>query len=124
MAKIESGERWVRLAEANALADVFAVSVDVLLGRSTKPSNDQAYALRVLADTANRSAYQVHDIAATLAERLHDVKGHETLQADGERAWNALRDANAALTAIARLSSDDPQPATYSRALFEAEDSR
>ena len=37
--------------------------------------NDQAYALRVLADTANRSAYQVHDIAATLAERLHDVKG-------------------------------------------------
>ena len=96
----------------------------MLLGRAANPSNDQAYTLRVLADAANRSAHQVYEIAATLAEQLHDVKGHQTLQADGHRAWNALRDANAALVSIARQVSDDPQPATWSRLMFEAEESR
>ncbi len=109
IAKIESGYRSVRINEALGLADLFGASLDALLGHTTDPRDDQAYALLGLADTAKRSARQVADIAAAVAERLQDVHefAHENLRADGQRAWDALREANAALTAIARVDVAD-----------------
>ena len=44
VAKIESGERAVRIDEAAALADLFDVSVDALLGRNVERTGNLAYA--------------------------------------------------------------------------------
>jgi transcriptional regulator with XRE-family HTH domain len=53
VAKIESGERAVRIDEAAALADLFDMSLDVLMGRRGI-DDDAAYALTVLADEAQQ----------------------------------------------------------------------
>ncbi|HSS23985.1 MAG TPA: helix-turn-helix domain-containing protein [Mycobacterium sp.] len=108
IAKIEAGDRSVRINEAFEIADLFGLSLDVLLGRATDLQSDLAYTLRGLLDTANQSAHQVWGISATLRERFTDVaaldfEGRETLQADGQRAFDALGEANTALTAVARF---------------------
>ncbi|MGH6683963.1 MAG: helix-turn-helix transcriptional regulator [Pseudolabrys sp.] len=53
IAKIESGERAVRIDEAAAIADLFDVSLDVLMGLRGV-DDDAAYALTVLADEAQQ----------------------------------------------------------------------
>ena len=50
IAKIEAGDRSVRIAEAVGIADLFEVSLDALLGRSVEPKNDERYAARALHD--------------------------------------------------------------------------
>ena len=75
ISKIESGDRPARIIEALGIAECFGVSVDALLGRSTDQRDNQAYALRSLRITADRSAHQIRDIANTLNERLADMYG-------------------------------------------------
>ncbi|CAM3752993.1 helix-turn-helix domain-containing protein [Smaragdicoccus niigatensis] len=45
IAKIEAGRREVRIDEASAMADLFGLSVDTLLGRSSDESEADRYAL-------------------------------------------------------------------------------
>ena len=106
IAKIEAGTRSVRINEGFAIAELFGLSLDALLGRATDPQADQAYAVRSLLDSAHQSSYQVWGIAAALGERFQDVaslefEGRESLQADGKRAFDALNEAIAALRSIA-----------------------
>jgi transcriptional regulator with XRE-family HTH domain len=53
IAKIEAGDRTVRIDEATAIADLFGVSLDALLGRKGM-EDDQSHALSVLADEAQK----------------------------------------------------------------------
>ena len=75
IAKIESTEprkrRSVKIDEAAGMADLFEVSLDSLLGRTSGGlQSDLAYTLRLVSDTAEQSAHQVSAIANTLGYRL------------------------------------------------------
>ena len=53
IAKIEAGDREVRIDEATGIADLFDVSLDALLGRKGM-EDDQSHALSVLAEEAEK----------------------------------------------------------------------
>lgn len=108
VAKIERGERAVRIDEAAAAADLLGVSVDWLLGRKTAaPANELAHTLRGVVDTARTSGQQVAAIQSALRDRFDelatlDFDGSETVTADAGAAWQALTDAG---DALGRLSA-------------------
>lgn len=107
--KIEAGERSVRVDEAAAIADLFNVSVDSLLGRRIDEDAERDYALRSITSSAQRAADQVRDILeATERARdgiagLDDFPGRRVLQADIKRALQKLEAAQGALTTMARF---------------------
>jgi transcriptional regulator with XRE-family HTH domain len=108
VAKIESGERAVRIDEATAIADLFEVSVDALLGRNVKQGSDLAYTLRSVQNIARQSAQQTAAIADTLDASLADLNalefdGRETLKKDVVSAQRALRKAQAAFANVAKF---------------------
>lgn len=71
VAKIEAGDRSVRINEAVGIADLFDVSLDVLLGRGTGvQTNELAFQLRHLRDTARQSSDQVWASTETIREQL------------------------------------------------------
>jgi transcriptional regulator with XRE-family HTH domain len=109
VAKIESGERAVRLDEAAAIADLLGVSVDVLLGRNVERGADLAYTLRSVLTTARQSAQQAASIADALDGSRTDLdalefNGRDTLDKDLARALRGLRDAQAALSSVAEFT--------------------
>lgn len=108
VAKIESTgkPRAVRLAEAAAVAELFEVSLDTLLGRTTNPPNDRAFTLRGVLDTAQQCSSQLHGIENTLSERFMelrnlDFEGLEELQTEAAAAAKGLKVAREALARIA-----------------------
>jgi transcriptional regulator with XRE-family HTH domain len=108
VAKIESGERAVRIDEATAIADLFEVSVDVLLGRNVERSRDLAYTLRAVQDTARQSSQQTAAIADILGDSLVDLdafefNGREQLEKEVVRAQRALREAQVAFSNVAKF---------------------
>lgn len=68
IAKIESGDREVKLDEATAIADLLEMSLDELVARdSRKRQEDEVtYYLRQLRDNARQRAGQVADLALTI----------------------------------------------------------
>lgn len=110
VAKIEKGTRSVRIDEAAAIADLFGISVDTLLGRRARPKSDQVHVLTAVADTAIRSAGQIVDIALAIRDRISDLSGldelpgRNTLTASCERAYDSLVAANDSLTNTARTA--------------------
>ena len=93
VAKIESGERAVRIDEATALADLFEVSLDALLGRKQHSQEDElAYLLRLLRDTARDSSQQVGATMETIREQLEELPGGfdsaDMLQKVGHDTWS------------------------------------
>ena len=114
IAKIEAGDRSVRINEAFGIADLFRLPIEVLVGRAPDRQSDQKYAVRALVTGADRSARQVRDAAGTLLKGLHDMakfdfEGRASLEADGKRAVRALDEAYAALTAIAEYMPPAPE---------------
>ncbi|BBX72272.1 helix-turn-helix transcriptional regulator [Mycobacterium shinjukuense] len=106
IAKIEAGDRGARIDEVTAVADLFAVSVDALLGRRIGLENDLAYTFRGVLDTARQSAEQLNSIRSTLEDRLRelatlDFEGFNDLAADADKALQAFDDASDALGRIA-----------------------
>jgi transcriptional regulator with XRE-family HTH domain len=76
IAKIEHCERSVRIDEAAALADVFGVSVDYLLGRRARPKGDLMFILRRLSETMSRARWNASSLEEALREQsdeLHQV---------------------------------------------------
>jgi hypothetical protein len=68
IAKIEKGERLVRIDEAAAIADLFETSVDVLLGRSaTEGSDGLANEIRLARHTATKAQLDIQTSQASLA---------------------------------------------------------
>jgi transcriptional regulator with XRE-family HTH domain len=112
VAKIESGERAVRIDEATALADLFEVPLDALLGRKHHSQEDElAYLLRVLRDTARQSSQQVWAAMETIREQLEELPkefdGADMLQKLGYNTWtNGLFPAFEALMALVDLSQE------------------
>lgn len=98
IAKIESEHkpRAVRLAEAAAIADLFDVSMDTLLGRSVGPKADEMYTLRALLDTAQQAAWQVSAIERSLRDQVAQLaafgpKGYtKTISDECARACDML----------------------------------
>ncbi|HME15760.1 MAG TPA: helix-turn-helix transcriptional regulator [Mycobacterium sp.] len=108
VAKIESGERAVRIDEATAIADLFEVSVDVLLGRNVERGSDLGYILRAVQTTARQSAEQAAAISAALGDQLADLdafdfKGRDGLEKEIVRAQRALREAHTASSEVAKF---------------------
>jgi transcriptional regulator with XRE-family HTH domain len=108
VAKIESGERAVRIDEATAIADLFEVSVDALLGRRVRPGNDLAYTLRSVLNIARQSGQQAAAIAEALGDSLADLdaldfNGREELESEVVRAQRALRQAQEAFAKVTRF---------------------
>jgi len=102
LAKIEKGERSVRIVEAAAIADLFEVSLDSLLGRRLGLENDLAYSLRELLNTSKQSWIQVSAMLTELRDRFMDLaplefEGREILEAGVRRAGDTLMAANNAL---------------------------
>jgi transcriptional regulator with XRE-family HTH domain len=102
VAKIEAGERSVRIDEANALADIFEVSVDALLGRSTSFEQDRLYAVR---DAALQATSGVSAISTTLMNVFAELEGlefdnREAVTVAAGRALAALRTAVDALMVV------------------------
>jgi transcriptional regulator with XRE-family HTH domain len=105
VAKIENGDRAVRIDEANALADLLAVSVDELLGRNL-PERDLTSTLQELMETARQAHSQVDALEASLRALTVELAGFQFDERDGditaasEQACAALA---AASEALARL---------------------
>jgi transcriptional regulator with XRE-family HTH domain len=112
VAKIESGERAVRIDEATALADLFEVPLDALLGRKQNSQEDElAYLLRVLRDTARQSSQQVWAAMETIREQLEELPtgfDHaDALQLVGYNTWrNRLFPAHEALMWMVNLCEE------------------
>lgn len=96
VAKIEAGERAVRIDEATALADIFDVSVDALLGRSANFERDRLYAVQ---DAALQASAGVSAIATTLMNVFPELDG---LEFDNRKAVTAA--AHRALAALSQAS--------------------
>ena len=79
IAKIESNKRArvVRLDEAAALADLFGLSIDTLIGRRTGFGDDLLFALRGLLEVARQSTQQLQITAADLQARFRDLAPYE-----------------------------------------------
>jgi len=73
IAKIEAGTRTVSMAEAAAIADVFEVSLDTLLGRDRRPEADMLYTVRSAIATAQQASVQLSGIAEQLSERIAEL---------------------------------------------------
>jgi hypothetical protein len=102
IAKIEAGDRAVRIDEATAIAHVFEVSLDSLLGRKAGVVDDPAYPIRALRDKAMKDVRDVGTISRSFRDTLVDVRGlefdgRETVESEGERAVKGLGEAQRAL---------------------------
>lgn len=115
VAKVEAGERTVRIEEAFALADLFDVSVDWLGGREDGLEDDAIYTLRSVLDSAQQSGMQIAGIRTTLTERFAeldglDIKGLKDLQRQAAAVVAALQKADDGLGRIAlfRMGGEVP----------------
>ena len=105
VAKVESGERAVRMVEAAAFADLFGVSVDWLLGRDIGPQQDLVFTLQAASQTAQQAAPLVTSIEAGLRDRVGELRMFEfeerdAITAEFERAAAALAQARAAFAKL------------------------
>ena len=112
VAKIEAGDRSVRINEAAGIADLFEVSLDSLLGRKPRARRDElAYMLRVFRDVAQQSSHQVWATMETIREQLEELPaefdGADMLQEMGRDTWSGhLYPAFDALMGLVNLSQE------------------
>lgn len=105
VAKIESGERAVRINEANALADLLGTTVDDLLGRQEPDDGTLAFAMVNVASyatTALREVITAKEAGGTLEAILNDVNE----RFDVERAHELLtlaQEATQQLSAVHKI---------------------
>ena len=73
-----AAERKATLDEVSALADVFEVSIDTLLGHArTKQTKDKEFLVSALTEAAIDLTLQVRSLSATLKQALADLEGFE-----------------------------------------------
>jgi transcriptional regulator with XRE-family HTH domain len=110
IAKIEAGDRPVKLAELAAIAEMFGVSIDVLLRRGVKPRSDRVHALTTVVDTALRASAEIAGIVAAVRDRVDDLAAFDDLPAGPpliagwERARDLLIDTDDVLTDVMRVA--------------------
>ena len=112
IAKIELGERSVRINEAVGIANLFEVSLDSLLGHPSGPrQHDVTYELRALRDTARKSSQEVWVAMETIREHLEELPatlvGADMVQNRGHEVWsNRLYPAYDSLMAFVGLTEE------------------
>lgn len=108
VAKIEAGDRSVRINEAVGIADLLGVSLDTLVGRTTGPADaDLAFALRVLRDSARRSADEALDLARDIRLQARTITSNFEFDGNGELdklADTACRRLDSAYSAVFDLA--------------------
>lgn len=73
IAKIESGARAVQVDELRALADIFGITTDTLIGRRSD-NTDLAWAMGKLTSSAQKIAIEVHGLHDKLEREAQDVR--------------------------------------------------
>lgn len=73
IAKLEAGDRAVQLDELVALANIFGVSLDALVGRGHNGS-DLVWAVSKLTSVAQKSAAEIATLNQRVAGELQDVR--------------------------------------------------
>lgn len=102
VAKVENGQRSVKVDEAADIADLFGVSVDTLLGRKVGLQNDVTHVLRGLQHVAGQATVDVGRILGGIQswtaelERYHFTDWQDLNTALG-KAQTALGEAQTAL---------------------------
>jgi transcriptional regulator with XRE-family HTH domain len=125
IAKIEAGDRAPRIDEIAAIADVFEVSIDALIGRSVNRVDDFMFAFRAAVDTAQRAMWQVESTDRALRDAIAELtafgeKGAAKTFASGcGRACDALTDAQDALRNVLWPKQGKELQRTMRRMLIE-----
>jgi transcriptional regulator with XRE-family HTH domain len=73
IAKIETGDRSVRIDEAACIADIFKVSLDTMVGRMTTGDRDELYTERALVHEAGHTTAIAESLESSLRDRIADV---------------------------------------------------
>lgn len=112
IAKIEAGDRAVTIAEAAAIAGLFGVSLDVMLGRSVELATDVTYLVDGLRDAARRAEDHLNAILTELGEKndvlsAFEFDGCANLRSHLEQAVGPLRAARFALRNIDQFELPD-----------------
>jgi hypothetical protein len=117
VAKIESGEREVKLDEAAAIADLFEMSLDALVALDSAKRRDDEFTfyLRRLRDNARQRAGQVADLSWSVSGDVNDV-GFGGVPDDIADLWQQLQEhaesASYSLDRVAQDLSDVAEDAT------------
>lgn len=112
VAKIEAGDRAVRLDEAVAIADIFGMSMDAFLGRGHSPEARLTDVLRTLQSTARQATEFATAGAAALRDRSVELtgfqfEGRDDLIARTDAACDALTQSAAALRKLLQINTSD-----------------
>lgn len=112
IAKIENGTRSVELSMLWALADIFGVSVDALIGRAGR-GGDLAWAASKLTANAQKAASEIDMIAHRLRTEYDEVwamLGRESTSPLLEVGGSALMQLSLASSALNDLANQFPLP--------------
>jgi transcriptional regulator with XRE-family HTH domain len=95
IAKIEAGDRAVRIEEAVAIADLWDVSLDALLGRNLDTKRDLTFTIQALLESARHAYSQVAASEASLRELTDEIASfefdeREAIVVAGHEACSAL----------------------------------
>lgn len=106
--KIEAGKRAIRIDELSAVADLFGVSVDALIGRESS-ANDLVWTISRITSTAQKCVNEVNSVGERIFGELQDVihyaaQGPHSVNGlidTADRAVTALKNARSALSDLA-----------------------
>lgn len=91
VAKIEAGTRTVRIDELAAIADLFEVSTELLLGRGAGIEDDAVYNLRVVKQTARRVGSTVRQLVDELDDDCAEAARYTFEdREDFDRTWKRV----------------------------------
>ena len=108
IAKIEAGDRSVRINEAVEIADLFEMSLDTLVGRATaNPGSDLALVLRDVIDTAMTLWEQQAGIREVFHDCFADLQALEFTDRDRleQHVQMARLGIESATSALAQIAS-------------------
>jgi transcriptional regulator with XRE-family HTH domain len=82
IAKIESGSRAVQIDELVAYAEIFDVSIDMLLGHTSTGAGDKSALVRKLLDQLERSLWVIQSSRVALSDAASDLDGYDLTPAE------------------------------------------
>jgi transcriptional regulator with XRE-family HTH domain len=116
IAKVENGSRGVRVDEIDALATLFGLSTDVLMGRSSR-GVDLAWAVSRLSSNAQKIASEIHGLRRRLVGDIEDTealvdgpKSHDHVAAIIRQATEVVQTMIEAERAMTELANQFPLP--------------